>query len=267
MYLFAGSPHGSSRTRSPSSVRNPVRARSPRTRSPAGTRSPTSGTGQLSPRRDLEVGLEDSYHRSIKSPLRKRRHSVRCVNVLIYYGIVISTFLLYSVGFIAYKLDEDPEEVKEFYRTMTTSESSTIFKIETTRHLEGDDRAVTATESINYVAWDDTRDQQELSTSTDAVANAKEVAQWQRYIVVSSLTPKAELTSPSPPSSQAPYSYSMMHIHEVQDKLNDTFMHLLHTAAMNEKNRSSESQHETKPVGGANFSTVPFQTFPGLLQW
>ncbi|KAL1433149.1 hypothetical protein MTO96_002111 [Rhipicephalus appendiculatus] len=254
----------------------PPRARSPgarspaSARSPAGTRSRISGTGQLSPRRYLEVGLEDSrenlgYHRGIGSPLRQRHHSVRCVDVLVYYGIVMSTFLLYSVGFIAYKLDEDPGEVKEFYRTMTTSESNTIFKIETTQYLEGDDRAVTATERMNDVAGDDTR-YQELSASTEAVADAKEVEQWQRYIVVPRLIPKAESTSTSPPS-QAPSGNSTTHIHEGQDELDDTFVHLLRAVDTNEKNRSSTSQHGATPVRGANATTVPFLTFPGLSQW
>lgn len=254
-----GTPRRPPGTRSPPGIRNPTG-----TRSPAGARSPLSGIGQLSPRQDLEVGLEDSrdnldYHRGSGSPRRQRHQSVRCVDVLIYYSIVVSTFLLYSVGFIAYKLDEDPGEVKEFYRTMTTSAPNTIFNVESHKRLEGDDQAVTATESINDVAGDD--------TSTDAVTDANEVEQRQRYIMVPHLTPKAETASPSP-SAQASSGYSMPRIHEGQDGLDDTFVHLLRAVTANEKDRSA-SQHGATPVRGVgtNGTTVPFLTFPGLSQW
>lgn len=191
---------------------------------------------------------------------------MRCVDVLIYYGIVVSTFLLYSVGFIAYKLDEDPEEVKEFYRTMTTSTSHTIFKIGNTRHLERDEQAATVTEKSIGVDGEDTGDR-ELPTSTDAVTDANEVDQWQRYIAVPSPARKTGPASLSPPS-QAPSGYSRRHSHETQDQPDDTFVHLLRAVAANENSRRA-SQHGATPTSGvgANATTVPFLTFPGLSQW
>lgn len=192
---------------------------------------------------------------------------MRCVDVLIYYSIVVSTFLLYSVGFIAYKLDEDPEEVKEFYRTMTTSASHTVFTLEGTRHLQ--ERADEATtESSNDVAGDDTRGQ-ELLTSTDTVTDTNEVEQWQRYIAVPPLTPKAGSASRTPsPSSQAPPGGTLPYIYKSQKEPEDTYVHLLQVVAANENRRRASRGGAAPAKGvGANTTAVPFLTFPGLSQW
>ncbi|XP_054929497.1 uncharacterized protein [Dermacentor andersoni] len=201
------------------------------------------------------------------SSLRQRHHVVRCVDVLIYYSIVVSTFLLYSVGFIAYKLDEDPEEVKEFYRTMTTSASHTVFTLEGTRHLH--DRAdEAATERSNDVASDDTRSQ-ELLTSTDTVPDANEVEQRQRYTAVPPRTPKVGSTSRTPsPHSQASPGDSLPYIYESQNKPDDSFVHLLQVVAASENRKRASRDGATPARGvGANTTTVPFLTFPGLSQW
>ncbi|KAK8778576.1 hypothetical protein V5799_020082 [Amblyomma americanum] len=72
----------------------------------------TKGTAQSQPQ-DCGAAVEDLGRYGGRIPQRQRHHEVRCLNVLVYYGIVVSTFLLYSVGFIAYKLDENPDEVTE----------------------------------------------------------------------------------------------------------------------------------------------------------
>ncbi|XP_077520137.1 uncharacterized protein LOC144129957 [Amblyomma americanum] len=228
----------------------------------------TKGLAQSQPQ-DCGAAVEDLGRYGGRIPQRQRHHEVRCLNVLVYYGIVVSTFLLYSVGFIAYKLDENPDEVREFYRTITTEQVPTIFTRTRTRPLERGDHDVTSDKCRSGNADGCTSAADRLSLAAGTVT---EDEQWRRYIIVPSLPMFTGFSQrASSPPEAASGNYSLQAQDASQADTGDPFVHLLQAVASHEKaRRRSSRQHApaARAAAGANTTVaVPFLTFPGLSHW
>lgn len=75
------------------------------------------------------------------------REKVSPLRVLAYYLLIIGILILYSVGFIAHKIDEKPLAIVEFYRTATTANHA---EHASTRHHGAESRDHSAAATPHY---------------------------------------------------------------------------------------------------------------------